>query len=74
MALVTNDPVPKYEHTRLMNEKDKEIEDLRIKLRDQFAMAALQGILHNPNDFDCYYSSAASTAYEYADEMLKARK
>lgn len=51
-------------------------------LRDEFAMAALQGMLASPNDADkpisnrfptvgdCY----ASAAYGYADAMLKARE
>lgn len=48
--------------------------ELSIKtLRDEFAMAALSGILAHP---DCRTEGAiiAKASYVYADEMLKARK
>ena len=51
-----------------------------VTLRDQFAMAALTGIIAanaNPNSFGAELSEnihAADQAYEYADEMLKARE
>jgi hypothetical protein len=40
-------------------------------LRDQFAMAALQGILSSSNRFMPEHH--VKNAYEYADAMLKAR-
>lgn len=42
-----------------------------IHLRDQFAMAALQGLL--AGGYQGEYSNAARHAYYYADEMLEAR-
>ena len=42
-------------------------------LRDQFAMAALTGLLSDP-ERDAEPSEYAECAYEYADAMLKARK
>jgi hypothetical protein len=43
----------------------------RIALRDQFAMAALTGLLSkHGNDGP----TAAAIAYSFADDMLKARK
>jgi len=42
-------------------------------LRDQFAMAALTGILASPQAGDFSISSAASWAYAHADAMLAAR-
>jgi hypothetical protein len=40
-------------------------------LRDEFAMAALQGMLARE---DYYARHVARDAYEYADEMMEARK
>jgi hypothetical protein len=40
-------------------------------LRDEFAMAALQGMLASEAAFD---RNMAEYAYEYADEMMEARK
>lgn len=50
---------------------DSEIEQSKITLRDQFAMAALTAIIQLENDSirtDC------ESAYRYADAMLKARE
>lgn len=63
-----------YDH-----EGSKRYYEVVTSLRDQFAMAALTGILVNPNtrcpehikNHFAYYSEAA---YQYADEMLLARK
>lgn len=44
---------------------------IREQLRDQFAMAALQGLL--AGGYQGEYSHAARHAYVYADEMLEAR-
>jgi len=43
----------------------------RLELRDQFAMAALQGLL--AGGYTGEFSYAAKYAYYYADEMLEAR-
>ena len=42
-------------------------------LRDQFAMAALTGLLSDP-ERDAEPSEYAECAYEYANAMLEARK
>ncbi len=47
-------------------------EAIREQLRDKFAASALEGMLANPNN-DGYVHNYATWAYEYADEMLKAR-
>ena len=44
-----------------------------ILLRDQFAMAALTGLLANP-DAAKYSKDRTEVAYELADAMLKARE
>lgn len=44
--------------------------DNRIALRDQFAMAALTGMLAK----DEYSPGDAGTAYDIADAMMEARK
>lgn len=49
-----------------------EEENAAILLRDQFAMAALTGILANSKTFDEH--PAVKLSYEYADLMLQARK
>lgn len=50
----------------------------RLTLRDQFAMAALTGILANDNllpaDNEFVPYRASGCAYEIADAMLEARK
>jgi len=43
------------------------------KLRDKFAVAALQGLLAEAHDRPAP-DSVADSAYEFADAMLKARK
>lgn len=44
-----------------------------LTLRDQFAMAALTGILGNPEFDEFLPEQWASEAYKYADAMMKAR-
>lgn len=47
--------------------------DEKLTLRDQFAMAALQGMIaHYGNDGD--FKEASRLAYEHADNMLEARQ
>jgi hypothetical protein len=47
----------------------------RATLRDQFAMAAMTGLLNQLNVFDGEVPEmAAKRAYEHADKMLEARK
>lgn len=43
-----------------------------VSMRDQFAMAALTGMIADPNGPD--YRSVPKKAYEVADAMLEARK
>jgi hypothetical protein len=44
----------------------------RLTLRDQFAMAAMTGLLSDPSSSGP--DGAAMVAYKYADAMLEARK
>lgn len=60
---------------------EKELAAARKALRDQFAMAALTGLLAKHGDAGWCESGevtsipgAAETVYEYADAMLEARK
>lgn len=48
-------------------------EQERRALRDRFAMAALTGLLANPNEGRGWMSEWAYDAYKFADCMLKAR-
>lgn len=43
-------------------------------LRDEFAMAALSGMLADPDTGDVLALVIGKTAYEYADAMMEARK
>jgi len=43
-----------------------------ISMRDYFAVQAMKGILHS--DYGAKTDSIAKWAYEFADEMIKARK
>ena len=53
---------------------NKTIEEVETKkLRDQFAMAALTGILGN-SELCINISESTAEAYIYADAMLEARK
>ena len=47
---------------------------LTLTLRDRFAMAALTGMLSNPNTRKIVRPELFETAYEFADAMLEARK
>jgi hypothetical protein len=58
---------------------EKELQAAKVMLRDQFAMAALQGLIAHHGDSgngDSIQSieGAAQTVYEYADAMMDARK
>jgi hypothetical protein len=44
-----------------------------LTLRDQFAMAALSGVLANPENDSFEHEAFAIEAYRYADAMMKAR-
>lgn len=45
-----------------------------VTLRDQFAMAALTGMLTDTRNGDDHESEIACMAYAYADAMLEARE
>ncbi len=48
---------------------------LESDLRDQFAMAALPGLISNKHNEEWYScESACNEAYQYADAMMKARE
>lgn len=45
-----------------------------MTIRDHFAMAAMQGMKSNPEDYGLTQKEIADHAYWQADEMLEARK
>ena len=45
-----------------------------VTLRDQFAMAALQGMLTDSKNGDVHETEIACMAYAYADAMLEERE
>jgi hypothetical protein len=49
----------------------KEVHKAKVTLRDQFAMAALQGIIVTDRE---YSGKSAEYAYHIADAMMEARK
>lgn len=51
-----------------------DVVSLGITARDYFAAAALTGLLSNKEGYDRSYAFASEEAYQYADEMLTARK
>ena len=59
-------------HNVHIQEFHAEKKEEREKLRDQFAMAALQGMLANPN-LGGTRDYVVEAAYKYADAMLKER-
>lgn len=63
--------IPKSSYEELKNENER----LRMTLRDQFAMAALTGILSAPDQYTLteYEVSAVREAYKCADAMMEAR-
>ncbi len=70
------DPINLMDEAVKLQEK---ILKLHIKnqpsLRDLFAMAALQGLLANPDaNLDYGRKTYADVAYSHADDMLEARK
>lgn len=60
-------------HT-LLDEAANRIEQLEAALRDQFAMAALTGIITNPVYDEMTCEIVAKISYSIADAMLEARK
>lgn len=67
---------------RIQNRQlERENRSLRRNLRDEFAMAALTGLLAHHGDAGWHpeaevqsQNGASETCYEYADAMLEARK
>ena len=43
------------------------------RLRDEFAMAALSGLIANPEGYNLDKITTSNLAYEYADVMMEAR-
>jgi len=54
-------------------EAEQAAKQARAELRDRFAMAALTGLLGDPESSMESNDWLAKVAYEYADAMLKAR-
>lgn len=52
---------------------DLDSQDEQLTLRDEFAMAAMNGILSNPSVDDIGTEGVAHDAYLFADAMLKER-
>jgi len=50
-----------------------ELDEAKAALRDQFAMAALTGLLTSPEILGCTPKKTASDAYAMADAMIEAR-
>ncbi len=50
------------------------LENKGMTLRDYFAAKAMQGLLNDPSWHGLVCRTAAETAYEMADAMLKARE
>ena len=62
-------------YAEMIERKEREIDSFRVELRDQFAMAALQGIVVNvQQDTPEGAVIIAENCYMYADAMLEARK
>ena len=53
---------------------ERENRELRMTLRDQFAMAALTGIVSADSDYQLSLDEVSVMAYDYATSMLEARK
>lgn len=81
----STDPFDVYESTR--EARQKQLRDAQIKaaeieyakaraeMRDEFAKAALTGIIASPVHYRMPHAfDAARCAYEYADAMMKARE
>jgi len=63
-----------YNHClNVNNELEMELLHLRLEARDQFAMAALQGLLASKGKSVYGFDVTAEQAYICADAMLKAR-
>jgi len=66
-------PIPRDQHVKTVNQLEEAKRALYVTLLDQFAMAALTGILANP-DSDKSPAGAVIDAYDYADCMMDERK
>ena len=71
MEMVTFEPCM-YKMFGLMSQVAENMSDL--KMRDLFAMSALQGILPTPYGQNAQNENVAASAYAIADAMLAARK
>ncbi len=60
------------EHTVTLTYREYAMFLDKLTVRDRFAMAALTGMIADPNGPD--YRSVPKKAYEMADAMLEARK
>jgi hypothetical protein len=71
----THNSFSKEQYEELMK---READEARERLRDQFAMAALTGLLSNPKLADTALKKGPrwfdEVAYQYADGMLKERE
>lgn len=66
--MMTNSEVLERDRKKIVHDTAKN------RLRDEFAMAALQGILAGKPVHQHYFAEQATRAYEMADAMLKARE
>ena len=73
MEMVTFEPCM-YEMFGFMSQVAENMSDL--KLRDLFAMVALQGLIPTPwgQSSDTSYAAISDVAYSIADTMIEARK
>jgi len=75
-GLEMNDLIVEVEY-KIQNTKQVMTQEEKGTLRDQFAMAALTGLLTNPgclNQHPPAYADYAERVYKYADAMMEARK
>lgn len=63
-----------YECSFVFRQYIEEEKELPKSLRDEFAMAALQGLLANPQGKAGHWKEAAKGAYKAADAMMKERQ
>lgn len=70
--MAVNDEKHEHDFGCIFNCEQTDQEVARRKLRDQFAMAALGGLLANPTAADDPLACSI-WAYKYADAMLAAR-
>ena len=53
---------------------ERENRELRMTLRDQFAMAALTGIVSADSDYQLSLDEVSAMAYDYATSMMEVRE